>query len=450
MSSDSAPPPSSSSTHSNSLTLPSLTRSASGQADESAGHGRGSVDRGQRSAGLRTGWPAWFLLGAVVLLAFNLRTAVASMGAVLGEVRVDLHLSPVVAGLLTTLPVLCFAAFGAVAAGLARRFGSSRVVVAALLTIVVGQAVRVMVSSIPVFLLATGLALAGMAIGNVLIPAFVKETFPGRVGLATAAYTTSMAVGTTLPAALTVPIAEVLGGWRPGLGVWAVPAVVAVLPWLLLLRGSRSERTITRGGARPLALWDLSRSPLAWSLAVYFGLQSLQAYAAFGWLAQIFRDAGVDAAHAGLLLSILPVVGIPLSLAFPAIAARLPDQRPLVVACGVPYVVGYVGLLLAPRAGALIWVVMLGLGGGAFPLALTMIGLRSRAHDVTARLSGFTQSVGYLLAATGPLAMGALFGVTGGWTVPIGFLLALVAPLMATGLFAARRRYVDDELHPSA
>ncbi|MBE1604864.1 MFS transporter [Actinopolymorpha pittospori] len=394
----------------------------------------------------RKSWPAWLLLGAVVLLAFNLRTGVTGLGAVLDEVQADLRISPLVAGVLTTLPVLCFAGFGALAAGWARRFGSQRVLATALAAVAVGEAARAFVSSIPLFLVATVVALAGMAAGNVLVPAFVKAYFPRRVGLATAAYTTSMAIGTTLPAALTVPIADALGGWRMGLGFWAVAAAVALLPWLVL---ARNRGGVVRSGDSALkrsSLWSLGRSPLAWSLAVYFGMQSLQAYAAFGWLAQIFRDAGLNAAQAGLMLSLVPLVGVPLSLLFPTLAARLADQRPLVWACGAAYVVGYVGLLLAPRSGAIVWSVMLGLGGGAFPLTLTMISLRSRSHDVTARLSGFIQSVGYLIAAVGPLAMGALFDVTGGWTIPIGLLLLLVVPQVATGLLAARARYVDDEL----
>ena len=399
----------------------------------------------RRPAG--AGW--LLLLGAVILLAFNLRSAVASVGAVLGDVRADLDLSPAAAGVLTTLPVLCFAGFGAAAAGWARRFGSRQVLAAALVVMVLGQAVRAVVSSQLVFLVCTALALAGMAIGNVVLPAFVKERFPGRVGLATAAYTTSMAAGTAIPAAVTVPLAHALGGWRYGLAIWAGTAVVALTGWMLVAHRGTARRH-QRSLARSRTFAELRESPLAWSLALYFGLQSLQAYAAFGWLAQIYRDAGLDAAHAGLLLAVLPFVGIPLSLALPTIAARLVDQRPLVWICGAAYVVGYAGLMLAPREGALVWAVLLGIGGGSFPLTLTMIGLRTRVPDVTAALSGFTQSVGYVIAAAGPLALGALFGLTGGWTVPIGLLLALVFPQVAAGLLAARRRYVDDELpHPA-
>lgn len=194
----------------------------------------------------------------------------------------------------------------------------------------------------------------------------------------------------------------------------------------------------------------LRRSTLAWSLAFYFGLQSLQAYAAFGWLPQIYRDAGLDPTSAGLLVAVLPLMGIPLSLVLPIVAARRSDQRLLVWLCGLAYVVGYVGLIVAPRGGALTWAVLLGLGGGAFPLALTLIGLRSREAAVTTELSGFSQSVGYLVAIVGPLGLGALFDLTGGWTIPLWSLLLLVIPQVVAGLVAARPAYVDDEIAPLA
>lgn len=391
-------------------------------------------------------WSKWFLLSAVLLLAFNLRPAVTSLGAVLSDVSADLSLSPTLAGLLTTLPVVCFAVFGASAASFARRVGPRHVLVGSLSAVVVGSVLRVIGDSAVLFTIASVVALAGMATGNVLIPAIVKARFPNRIGLVTAAYTTILAIGTTVPGALTVPISEATGSWRYGLGTWACTAVIALLPWLFLARGERPMAASTAGGQRRLTMRDLAHSPIAWALALYFGLQSTQAYVAFGWLAQIYRDAGLDAAYAGFLMSLLPIAGIPMSLAIPTIAARLPDQRLVVLGCGISYVLGYVGLLIAPASAALLWVLLIGLGGGAFPLSLTMIGLRARSSEVTVRLSGFAQSVGYLLAAAGPLTVGALYGATGGWTIPIGLLLALVVPQVIAGMFAGRPGYVDDQL----
>jgi CP family cyanate transporter-like MFS transporter len=411
----------------------------------------------------------WLVLTAVVLLAFNLRSAAVSVGAVLEDVSTDLRLSPTTAGVLTTLPVVCFSAFGAVAARCAHRYGAWQVLAWALVAVVAGQVVRVLGSSSTLFLLASGVALAGMAIGNVVVPAFVKERFPRRVGLASAAYTTSLSAGTAIASGLTVPIGDSLGGWRYGLVVWAGTTAVALAAWVAFardpaprpgqppataapgLRGPRGWRAAFRRRSAAVSgepVPRLRRSTLAWSLAFYFGLQSLQAYAAFGWLPKIYRDAGLDPATAGLLVAVLPLMGIPLSLVIPVVAARGADQRRLVWLCGLAYVAGYVGLIVAPRGGALAWAVLLGLGGGAFPLALTLVGLRSRASAVTAALSGFSQSVGYLVAIVGPLELGALFDLTGGWTIPLCSLLLLVIPQVVTGLIAAEPTYVDDEIAP--
>lgn len=383
---------------------------------------------------------------AVLLLAFNLRPAVTSLGAVLDDVRDGFGLSATAAGVLTTLPVVCFAAFGAVAPRLARRFGTSRVIAASVAAIALGLIARAVTGSEAVFVVMTAVALAGMATGNVLLPAIVKTHYPQAIGRMTGLYTTSIAIGTTLAAALTVPIGDLAGGWRGGLLLWGATAAVALVPWLSIARTEPGRPVADRVGDGVASGLRMSRSPVAWALAVYFGSQSIQAYAAFGWLPQIFRDAGFDAATAGLFLAGIPAVGIPVALALPALAARRPDQRPYVVLCVTAFAIGYVGLIEAPSSVPWLWVALLGLGGGAFPLALTMIGLRARTAEVTARLSGFTQSLGYIGAASGPVAVGALYGATGGWTAPIGLLIALLIPQLVAGWIAARPGCVDDDI----
>ncbi|HEY6739671.1 MAG TPA: MFS transporter [Actinopolymorphaceae bacterium] len=397
--------------------------------------------------------PLWLVFLGIVLVAFNLRPAVTSLGAVLDRVSAHLDLSPTMAGLLTTLPVLCFAGAGALAASLAQRLGVHTVLTGSMALVVVGSVTRAVTDATPVFFTATVAALAGMATGNVLLPACVKAYFPHRVGLLTAVYTTFLTIGTTSSAALTIPIGQAAGDWRIGLGGWGVTAAIAAVPWLLLaLRGPRraatgpSSRSSTSPARARLTFAAIARSRTAWALALFFGLQSTQAYIAFGWLPQIFKDAGIDATLAGILLSIMPLAAIPMSFALPAIAARLPDPRALVIACGLCYLAGYAGLVVAPAEGAYAWVLLIGLGGGSFPLALTLIAMRSREPETTARLSGFAQSVGYLLAAVGPLAIGALYGATDGWAVPIGFASVLIVPQVAAGVLASRPRYVDDEI----
>jgi CP family cyanate transporter-like MFS transporter len=378
----------------------------------------------------------------IVVLAFNLRPGAVSVGPVLEEVTGALGMSPTAAGLLTAAPVLCFSVFGWAAPAAARVVGLHRLTLLALVAAVCGLGVRAATGSVPVFLVSSVIALAGLASGNVLLPSMVKLHFPHRVGVMTGLYTTSMAVGLTLSSVSTVPIADAAGSWRWGLGSWALVAAVGALPWLGLLR---HDAHLDRG--RPgISVRDVARTRLGWAMAAVFGLQSLQAYSVFGWLAQVYRDAGSTAAAAGLFLGVATGVGIPLSFVIPMLAARMHDQTWLMLGLLACYPVGYLGLAFAPRAAPLLWAAAIGVAQSIFPLVLAQIGLRCRTSEGTAALSGFSQSVGYLLAAVGPLGVGVLYDATGAWTIPLLALTAASLVLAALCPLVARPSYVEDQL----
>ena len=389
-----------------------------------------------------TRWQRVLVLVGIVVLGFNLRPAAVSVGPVLDEITDALDMSGPTAGLLTTLPVLAFAGFGALAPDLARLAGVHRVTLLSLLAVVLGLGVRARTDEIWLFLLMSLVALAGMATANVLLPSLVRLHFPHRVGLLTSLYTTSMAFGLTFASVLTVPISEQLGSWRWGLLAWALTAIVAALPWLGLIRHDRALAATPH----TVRLRDVARTRLGWAMALFFGLQSLQAYSIFGWFAQIYRDAGFSAATAGLLLGVITAISIPLSFLIPSIAARVHDQTWLILVLGACYPLGYVGLILAPAAGAWAWALLVGVGTTIFPLVLTLLGLRARTTQGTAALSGFTQSVGYLIAAVGPFGIGVLYDATGGWTVPLMALCAVVLGQIGAGLMVARPSYIEDQL----
>lgn len=382
------------------------------------------------------------MLIGIVVLAFNLRPAAVSVGPVLGEIIEDLGMSGTTAGVLTTLPVLAFAGFGALAPALARGIGVHRLTLLSLLGVVVGLAARARTEDVGIFLVTSLVALSGMATANVLLPSLVRLHFPGRVGLLTGLYTTSLALGLTLASGVTVPIAEQLGSWRWGIAAWALAAVAAALPWVGLLRHDRNPGP----APRTITLRQVARTRLGWAMATLFGLQALQAYSIFGWFAQVYRDAGFSPTTAGLLLGVITAMSIPLSFLIPSFASRLHDQTWLIVALVACYPVGYLGLMLAPVAGAWVWAVLVGTAASVFPLVLTLIGLRARTAEGTAALSGFTQSVGYLVAAVGPLGMGVLSEATGGWTLPLSILTALALCQLVAGLAVARPSYVEDQL----
>ncbi|MFE9691574.1 MFS transporter [Micromonospora sp. NPDC005806] len=386
------------------------------------------------------------VLVGMLLVALNLRAAVTSLGALLDEVRGGLGLSGTMAGLVTTLPTIAFAGLGALTPWLVRRWPAARVLVLAMLALTVGQVLRVVTDSAAVFVLTSALALAGIAVANILLPMLVKQHFPHRTGLVTGAYTMVLTTGTTVAAASAVPVAHAFGSWRAGLGVWAGMAALAVLPWVpLALRARAARRTATPTAAGIPARVRPGRTRLGWAMAVYFGAQSLSGYAIMGWLAQLFRDAGYAPETAGLLLAGVTALGVPVALIMPTLAGRLRTLRPLVLALTAFSAASYVGLALAPHGPAPLWVLLLAVGQGAFPLILTTIGLRARTAEGTVALSAFAQSTGYVIAALGPLLVGILYEATGGWTAPIGFLLAALAMQTMAGMVIARPRYIEDE-----
>ncbi|MFF3843617.1 CynX/NimT family MFS transporter [Streptomyces sp. NPDC002328] len=425
----------------------------------------------------RTSTRAWtrrLLVVGIVLAALNLRPAITSLGALLEEVRDGLGMSGTVAGLLTSVPPLCFAVFGVTAPRLARRFGAGAVVCAGMVAIGAGLLVRPYTHSTAGFVAASALALMGIAVSNVLMPAIVKRWFPDRVGSMTGLYSMALALGTSIAAAATVPVTEALGGgWQSGLAIWAGLAAAAVLAWLPLARERGERATVRRtarggtpgadasapdpdasgpdasdpGGSDPGAAGGLrmTRSRTAWALAVFFGLQATAAYITMGWMAQIFRDAGVAAGAAGLLLAVTMAMGVPLAFVIPRVATRLPHQGPIVIALGVCGLVGYAGLYFAPAGGALAWALLLGVSNCAFPLALTMVGMRARTGAGVAQLSAFAQSTGYLISIPGPLLVGVLYQHSGGWGLPLALMAVLMVPQMAVGVLAGRDRTVEDE-----
>ncbi|HYB27026.1 MAG TPA: MFS transporter [Solirubrobacteraceae bacterium] len=378
---------------------------------------------------------------AMILLAANLRPAAAAVGPLLGRIQADTGLSSFGAGALTTLPVLCFGALAPLAPALARRLGERRTVAVALAVLLLGLLVR-LVPGLGFLFLGTALAGAAIAVGNVLLPVLVRGNFPHRVGLLTGLYTTSLVGFAALAAGISVPVANAFGGgWRPGLAVWALPAAVAFVVWAPQLR--RGRRAAVPAGNRMAGARTLLGDRVAWAVTLFFAVQSAGFYATLAWLPSVFHSHGMSTTKSGLLLSLSLVVGLIPALTLPSLAARAYDQRAFVVVVISCIALGWLGVILAPTSVPYLWVVLLGLGqNAAFPLALTLIVLRGGSVTNTAALSTLVQTVGYLVAAMGPLAIGAVHQLTGSWTPALIVLLALLAPQLALGLAAARNRTV--------
>lgn len=398
----------------------------------------GTIAAQRRSARATTA----YLIGGILLVALNLRVAITSLGALLDEVSTGLALPAWLASVVTMLPALSFAGFGILTPRLTRWLGPARLLAVAMGVLAIGLLLRAMTGSVVIFLITSALALGGIAVSNVLLPGLVRQLFPTRAGLLTGLYTMVLIAGTSLGAALSVPIADAAGSWRAGLGAWALLAAVAAVPWLVrsLRSGPAFASAPTESGqatVRP------ARTRFGWAMAIYFGTQSLSGYAIMGWFAQLFRDAGFTAANAGLLLAGVTAAGLPIALLMPTLAHRRNDVRHIILLMSVASTLAYVGLAVAPGLG-IVWVLLLAIGQGGFPLALALLGMRAREHANVVALSAFAQSAGYLVGATGPLLVGLLYDATGGWYAPLGFLLVALVIQTISGLYVGRPHYLED------
>ena len=365
-----------------------------------------------------------FLIVAILLIAINLRPALATVGPLIGEIREDTGLSNAMLGLLTTLPLLAFGVVSSFTSLVTRRFGIGYSLLAAMLLLAAGIGMRAITGIFPLYL-GTILLGVGIAFGNVLLPSITKEQFSQRSGFITSLYSSVMAVGASLAAGISVPLSEDAGlGWRGTLSIWALLALLAAAVWIPQVR--RFGKT-KQNGSYLHSLFAMAKKSLAWKIALFMGLQSLTFYTILAWLPEILQSRGADAYFAGWMLSLSQATGILGSVIIPIWASRRKNQQGVVLFLFLLEVAGIAGLLFPGLTLVAVWVSLIGFVlGGSFGLALLLIVLRAKDTSTTTELSGMAQSVGYLVAATGPLLFGNLFDLTGSWLVSL-LLLVLVA-----------------------
>ncbi|SFL42444.1 MFS transporter, CP family, cyanate transporter [Geodermatophilus ruber] len=388
----------------------------------------------------------WLVLlapaAALVLLALCLRAPFAAVGPVLGVLSDELAVSTTVLAVLTSLPLVCFGLLSPTAPALAARLGVHRAVLVGAAVLAAGVALR-LAGTWGLFA-GTVLLSGGIAVCNVLLPAAVRAEYGPRSAAVLGATTASMALSASFGAGLAQPLTAAGGSATAGLALWLLPVLAATAGVAVLARRRRVE---PGPPAARLPVAAVLRDRVALAVTAFFGLQSLSFYAMLTWLANILEDdAGLSPAAAGGLLAVAAALGAPCALVVPPLAARRPGQTPWVLAGGLPIVVAIVGLLVAPAAAPAVWALLYGLGTGLlFPLAMTLVLVRTRDVAQTGRLSAAAQSAGYLLAATGPLAVGLLHDVSGGWRAGLALLLVLQACQLAAGLYAARPRLITEK-----
>lgn len=419
-----------------------------------------------------------FALVAVISAAANLRAGISSLGAVLEQVMASFQASASVAGVLTAMPGFAFAIMGLAAVPIARRFGLSFTLFAGMVAMLVGLAFRPLIGAyVPggmvTFIVLTALVVGGIALLNVLLPAWIKQHAPRCSVLLMSCYSGFLGLsGAVAPLSALWFSGE--DAWRPALGIWALLAATQVVVWILVLirvgvdkpakppvaqptnSGTESMPTTTTTDtavdadpaavANKIASTSLWRSPTAVAMMVLFGLQSSNAYVQMGWLPQMYIDQGVSPGRAAVGLAVLGTVNVIGGVSMPFVVARIRDLRPVIVVFGVLTTVGYLGVMFAGAVAPEAWAIVLGLGGMCFPTILALLAARTRTPEVTARLSGFVQPYGYLLAGVLPLLIGFVYQATGAWTLILTVMALTGVGMSALGYRAGKKVFIDDEL----
>lgn len=382
---------------------------------------------------------------ALMLAAANLRGGLVVVGPLVMEIRQSLQISASAFSLLTTLPLLCFGVMSICVPWLTRRWAPQWITIVGLMVISLGVGFRLL-DNFALVIMGTLLLGCAIAVLNVLIPGLVKAFFPRQVGLMTGLYSVTLSLGAGLGVFLAIPLLEQFNNWRYPVALWAIFPLLCLLFWLPMLK--------VKGVGRPanpvrISLW---RDKIAWAITFYMGLQSFYFYSMATWLPKILLENGLDAHQAGTATALINLVSIPFNLFVPIMAAKMANQRLLVVGTFLVSFMGIAGVWWQPTAAPLLWASLIGMGcGGALSLALSFFVLRAENTAQATALSAMAQSIGYLLAALGPVSLGLLRDISGHWQWALLLLMGLQLAQLASGWFAARPIKVrPDQSKPTA
>ncbi len=387
------------------------------------------------------------LIIGIVLIASNMRGPITAVGPLVDQICSSLHISGTLAGMLTTLPLFAFALFSPAAPVLARRYGTKTTLLFAVAVLTVGILVRSWPGNLTIFV---GTSLIGLAICicNVLIPSLIKRDFPEQIGIMTGIFSVSMSSFGAVGSGLSIPIALALG-WPGALRIWALLSFLSCIVWLPQAVREGREKRISEAGDRNsgtagnIVKISLLKSPVALQITFYSGFQSMMFYCLIAWLPDILMQKGIVSNQAGFMLSAMQISSIPVIFLGSVLAGNKSNHKTLVLAGSLCYIIGLSGMLFTSGSITYIWAVLFGIAGGfTFSLSMMYISMRTRTADQAASLSGMAQSIGYMLAAFGPMLFGYLRDTINDWRAPVYIMILVACCTLTAGLFAARDRYV--------
>jgi len=384
----------------------------------------------------------WILLIGIIFIASTLRSPLTTVGPLISSIKDSLTISNALAGLLTTIPLLAFALISPFAPKISRRFGLEWTLFFSLLLLTAGIVIRSQ-GSTSNLLIGTFLLGLAIAFGNVLLPGLIKLNFPLHIGLITGIYSVSMNLSASIAVGVSVPLANGMKfGWEGALGIWGVLSFIAMLIWFPQLKNKKPSKVdvISSLKTNSPSLW---RSSLAWSVTFFMGFQSLIFYTTSAWLPEVLKSQGMHAGNAGWMVSLMQFSQLPITFIVPILAGKVKDQRWIVASVTVLYLLGYVGIMVGGTALVPLFMIMIGIAGGAaFGLSMMFFSLRTRTPHEAANLSGMAQSFGYALAATGPVLFGILHDFTSSWKIPMLIIIISSIVILISGMKAGKDVFV--------
>lgn len=387
-------------------------------------------------------WSAttWLLMLGITFIALTLRSPLTSVGPIIEEIQNALHISSTTIGFVTTIPLLAFAVISPIVPKISRKITIEKTLFYAIILLAIGIALRSS-GSVSMLFLGTALIGIGIAFGNVLLPSLIKLKFPFHIGLLTAIYTVAMNTGASIAAGVSYPLSTLAFGWQGALGLWIILAIIAIVIWLPQTKSAQTD--IPPLATQTTVKKQIWRFPLAWVIMLAMGFQSMIFYTTAAWFPEMFKSQGLSSAEAGFMFSVMQIAQIPMTFITPIIAGKLKDQRPIILVYALFYVIGFGGLLMGWTEWSFVWMILLGFAGGAsFSMCMMFFTLRSRDAFEAADLSGFSQSLGYLIAAAGPVLYGYLYEkYTSFETANIMYIFVVTISLIFSYL-AAKPRFV--------
>lgn len=385
------------------------------------------------------------LIICIILIGANLRAPLTSVGPLVTSIRDSLGISNTLTGTITTLPLLTFALLSPFASKLAQHFRMEFILFISLISLTIGIVIRSF-GGVETLFIGTILIGASIAIGNVLLPSFIKQNFAQNIGMITGIYVVSMNLSGAIGSGISIPISSLSGlGWSGALGCWGILSLLTIFFWLPQLRNRDQTNTLIKGEAKvkPTNLW---RSKLAWNISLFMGFQSLIFYTLITWLPEILEQKGLNTNDAGWMLSLMQLSMLPIMFIVSILAGRSKKQQVLVFLSFFFLILGLFGILYGNKALIPLSIIMIGIGVGfAFSLAMMFFSLRTKTTNEAAELSGMAQSLGYLLAAIGPVLFGWLHDITRDWTTPLLILVLTSVIILITGIIAGKNEYVTSK-----